>query len=40
MMEGLDHGWGMGYGWIIVIVVSVVLIWLIVKVVYHNRNAK
>lgn len=38
MMDGFNHGWGMGYSWIIGFIVLVVLIWVIVKVVNQNNN--
>jgi len=38
MMNGLDHGWGMGLGWFAGLIVLVVIVWLVVKVV--NRNNK
>jgi len=37
-MNGINHGLGMGLGWIIDFLVLVVLIWLIVKVVNQNNN--
>jgi len=39
MMNGFGgHGWGMGYGWIIGLIVIAVVVWLIVKTM--NRNNK
>ena len=40
MMNGLNHSWGMGYGWIAGFIVIVVLIWVIVKVANQNNNPK
>ncbi len=41
MMDGLNHGWGMGgYGWIIGFVLLVVVIWVIVKVVNMSNRPK
>jgi putative membrane protein len=42
MMDGINHSWGMGFGWgwIIGLVALVVIIWLVVKVVNRNKNPK
>ncbi len=42
MMNGFDHGWGMGYGfpWIIGIIALVVIVLLVVRVVNQNNNPK
>jgi hypothetical protein len=41
MMDGMNNGWGMdyGYGWIIGIIFCVVVIWLIVKFVNQNSSS-
>jgi len=41
-MDGINHSWGMGFGWgwIIGLVALVVIIWLVVKVVNRNNNPK
>lgn len=41
MMNEMNLGWGMGfgYGWIIGIIVLVVLVWFIVKSVNHKNNS-
>lgn len=37
-----EHGWGMGYGmgwwWIIGLIVAVVIIWLIVRAIKQNQH--
>jgi hypothetical protein len=40
MMDGMNNGWGMayGYGWIISLVVLMFIIWLIVKLVNKNKK--
>jgi putative membrane protein len=40
MMNGINHGWGMGSGyvWIIGIIIIIVAIWLIVKTMSRNDN--
>jgi putative membrane protein len=40
MMNGINHGWGMGWGWIIGLVAIVVVVWLVYKVVNQNNNPK
>jgi len=42
MMNGINHGWGMGfgYGWIIGLILLVGLIWVIVKVVNQSNKPK
>jgi putative membrane protein len=43
MMNGINHSWGMGSGyiWIIAIIIIIVAIWLIVKIMSRSdrRNA-
>jgi putative membrane protein len=40
MMHGLEgHGWGMGWAWIIGLVILVAIIWLVVKAVNQDSNA-
>jgi putative membrane protein len=38
MMNVMNHGCGMGWGWIIGLIVLVVVIWLIVKAVNRKKN--
>jgi len=40
MMDGMNNGWGMGYGyeWIFGLIVLVVFIWLVVKVANKNKK--
>jgi putative membrane protein len=40
MMEGMNNGWGMGFGysWIIGLIVLIVVIWLVFKVVNKNKK--
>jgi putative membrane protein len=40
MMNGINHSWGMGSGyvWIIGIIIIIVTIWLIVKIMSRNNN--
>jgi len=40
MMNGINHGWGMGWGWIVGFLVLVVLIWAVVKVANQNNKSK
>ncbi len=42
MMDGINHSWGMGFGWgwIIGLAALVVIIWLVVKVVNRNNSPK
>jgi hypothetical protein len=42
MMDGINNGWGMefGWGWIIVIVAVILITWLVVKVVNRNNTKK
>jgi ABC-type multidrug transport system permease subunit len=39
MMNGMNHGWGMGigWGWIVGAIVLIVIVWLIVKSV-NKKN--
>ena len=40
MMGGFGgHGWGMGFGWIIGLLLLAAIIWIIVKSVNQNSNA-
>ncbi len=41
-MDGMNNGWGMGfgYGWIIGLIVLAVIVWLAVKVVNQNNKSK
>lgn len=38
MMDGYNDSCGMGYGWVIGLIVLVLLIWLVVKVVSQNHK--
>ena len=38
MMDGYGHGWGMGWWWIIGLIVLIVVIWLVIKAV-NQRGA-
>lgn len=41
MFHGMNgHGWGMGWGWIIGLLTLIVVIWLIVKLVNQDIQAK
>ena len=40
MMNGWHNVWGMGYGWIIVTVILVVLVWVIIKALNQNYKSK
>jgi putative membrane protein len=37
MMNEMDRAWGMGWGWIIGLIVLVIVIWLIVRVVNQKK---
>jgi putative membrane protein len=40
-MHGFNgHGWGMGFGWIVGLLVLFVIIWLFVKVVNQNNQTQ
>lgn len=36
MMDGIGHGWGMGFGWLIVIIIILLIVWLIIR--YAGRS--
>ena len=39
MMNGFGgNGWGMGYGWIIGLIILAVIIWLLVKAMNQKNN--
>jgi len=38
MIDGMNHYWGMGFGWVFGLFVLVVFIWLTVKVVNKNKK--
>jgi large-conductance mechanosensitive channel len=40
MMNGMNFGWGMsfGYGWIIGLIILAVIIWLLVKAMNQKNN--
>ena len=42
MMDGINHGWSMGFGWgwIVGLVALIVIVWLIIKVVNQKNNPK
>ena len=37
-MNGINHGWGMGLGWFIGLIILVVAIWLITKAVNQSNK--
>jgi len=39
-MNGMNNFWGMGWGWIIGLIILVVVIWLVVKVLNQNKNPR
>ncbi len=39
-MNGINHGWGMGWSWIMGLIVLAFIIWLVVKVVSQNNKPK
>ena len=39
MMDGLNNGWGMGFGWIVGLLVLVLFIGLIVNALRRNKNS-
>jgi len=39
MMDGMNNVWGMGYGWIIGLIVLVVIIGLIVTAIKQKKNS-
>ena len=41
MMDGFGgHGWGIGWGWIIGLILLVIIIWLTVKAMNKNNKPK
>jgi len=40
MMDEVNHGLGMGWGWIIGLVVLIVIIWIIVKAFNRKKTPK
>lgn len=40
MMDVINHGWGMGLGWIVGLLVLIVIIWIIIKVMNRNNAPK
>ena len=38
MMNGINHGWGMGFGWFFGVIILVVAIWLITKAVNQSHK--
>jgi uncharacterized membrane protein len=42
MMDGINHGWGMGRGggMIISLIILGIIVWAIVKIVNKNNNPK
>jgi putative membrane protein len=38
MMNGIGHGWGMGFGWLIAIIVILLIVWLIIR--YAGRSSR
>jgi putative membrane protein len=39
MMDGLNNGWGMGFGWIVGLIVLVLFIGLIVNAMRQKKNS-
>ncbi len=39
MMNGFYHGWGMGFGWLIGVIILIVFVWLIVKVINQSGTS-
>ncbi|MCB8995511.1 MAG: SHOCT domain-containing protein [Bacteroidales bacterium] len=39
MMNGVNHGWGMGFSWIAGLFVLVVILWFVVKAINQNYNS-
>lgn len=37
-MNGTNHGWDMGFGWIIALIAFVVIVWLIINYINHKNN--
>jgi putative membrane protein len=37
-MNGMEHTWGIGWGWIIGLIVLVIVIWMIVRVVNQKKS--
>ncbi len=40
MNESGWHMWGMGWGWILVFIILVAVIWIVVRISGQNRNSK
>ena len=41
MMNGYgEHAWGMGWGWIIGLIVIVVIVWIVVRTIRQSSNPK
>jgi putative membrane protein len=38
MMNGMNNGWGMGFGWIIGLFVLIAIIWIIFKTINQNNK--
>ncbi len=38
-MHGLEHGWGMGWGWFIIIAGTILIIWLVVRTFRQNGGS-
>jgi putative membrane protein len=39
MMNGYgDHAWGMGWGWILGLIVIVVIVWIVVRTIRQGGN--
>jgi len=39
MMDGMNNFWGMGYGWIIGLIVLVVIVGLVVNAIKQKKNS-
>jgi putative membrane protein len=38
MMNGMDHFWGIGWGWIIGLIILVIVIWMIVRTLNQKSS--
>jgi putative membrane protein len=38
MMNGINHGWSMGFAWVIGLILLAAVVWLIIKVVNQKNN--
>jgi|WetSurMetagenome_2_1015567.scaffolds.fasta_scaffold1649828_1 hypothetical protein len=40
MMDGMNHIWGMGGGWVLALAVLIAFFWLAAKIVNRDGNSK